>query len=66
MKVEGAVRVLVTIDASGRVVSARADGGPVLLREAAVTAARQAKFAPALVSGQPAPVSGFITYNFSL
>jgi Ca-activated chloride channel family protein len=66
MKVEGAVRVLVTIDASGKVVSARADGGPVLLREAAVAAARQARFTPALVSGQPAPVSGFITYNFSL
>lgn len=66
MKVEGAVRVLVTIDASGKVVSARADGGPVLLREAAVAAARQARFTPALVSGQPGPVSGFITYNFSL
>ena len=66
MKVEGAVRVLVTIDASGKVVSARADGGHVLLREAAVAAARQARFTPALVSGQPAPVSGFITYNFSL
>jgi TonB family protein len=66
MRVEGAVRVVVMVDASGKVISARADGGPVLLREAAVTAARQARFAPALVSGQPAPVSGFITYNFSL
>ena len=66
MRVEGAVRVVVTVDASGKVISARADGGPVLLREAAVAAARQARFAPALVSGQPAPVSGYITYNFSL
>ena len=59
MRIEGAVRVVVTVDASGKVVSARADGGPALLREAAVAAARQARFAPA-------PVSGFITYNFSL
>ncbi|HYO99729.1 MAG TPA: VWA domain-containing protein [Pyrinomonadaceae bacterium] len=66
MRIEGAVRVVVTIDASGRVVSARADSGPLLLREAAVLAARQARFTPALVSGQPAPVSGFITYTFSL
>lgn len=66
MRLEGAVRVLVTIDESGKVVSARAESGHMMLREAAVEAARQARFTPALVSGQPVPISGFITYNFSL
>jgi Ca-activated chloride channel family protein len=66
MRVEGAVKVLVTVDASGRVISARAEGGHALLRESAVNAARQARFAPALVSGQPVAVAGFITYTFSL
>jgi Ca-activated chloride channel family protein len=66
MRAEGVVKVLVTIDESGRVISARAEGGHVLLRESAVSAARQARFTPALVSGQPVAVSGFITYMFSL
>ncbi|HEY9404695.1 MAG TPA: VWA domain-containing protein [Pyrinomonadaceae bacterium] len=66
MRVEGAVRVLVMIDESGRVISARADGGHTLLRDSAVNAARLARFTPALVSGQPVPVTGFITYTFSL
>ena len=66
MRVEGAVKVLVTIDESGRVISARAENGHTLLREPAVAAARQARFTPALVSGQPVAVSGFITYTFSL
>jgi TonB family protein len=66
MRAAGAVRVLVTIDESGRVISARAEGGHVLLREPAVNAARQARFSPALVSGRPVAVSGFITYMFSL
>jgi Ca-activated chloride channel family protein len=66
MRVEGAVKVLVTIDVSGRVISARAESGNVLLRESAVKAARLARFAPALVSGQVVAVTGFITYTFSL
>ncbi len=66
MRAEGMVRVLVTVDEGGRVISARAENGHVLLRESAVNAARQARFTPALVSGRPAAVSGFITYTFSL
>jgi len=66
MRVQGAVKVLVTIDVSGRVISARAESGNVLLREAAVKAALLARFTPALVSGQAVAVSGFITYTFSL
>ncbi len=66
MRVEGAVRILVTVDESGRVISARAEGGHTLLRESALSAARQARFTPLLVSGQPVAFSGFITYMFSL
>lgn len=66
MRVEGMVKVLVVVDESGRVISARAENGHVLLRQSAVNAARLARFTPVLVSGQPVAVSGFITYTFSL
>lgn len=60
----GAVQVQVLIDETGRVVSASAAGGHPLLAPAAVAAARQARFSPTLLSGQPVKVSGIITYNF--
>jgi TonB family protein len=66
MRIEGAVRVQVTIDEGGRVISAHAENGHTLLRESAVSAARQARFTPAVVAGVPVAVSGFITYTFSL
>ncbi|HEX8457730.1 MAG TPA: energy transducer TonB [Pyrinomonadaceae bacterium] len=65
-KVTGVVTVEVVIDVSGKVIGARAVSGPEMLRDAAERAARQAKFTPALLSGQPVRVSGLITYNFSL
>ena len=60
----GAVTVQVLIDEEGRVVSATATGGHPLLQAAAVAAARQARFTPTLLEGQPVKVSGIITYNF--
>ncbi len=65
-KVTGVVTVEVVIDVSGKVIGARAVSGPDMLRDAAERAARQAKFTPALLSGQPVRVSGLINYNFSL
>ncbi|HEY9402930.1 MAG TPA: energy transducer TonB [Pyrinomonadaceae bacterium] len=65
-KMTGVVTVEVVIDVSGKVISARAVSGPDLLRDAAERAARQAKFTPALLSGQPVRVAGIISYNFSL
>jgi protein TonB len=62
----GVVEVQVVIDISGKVISAKAVGGPVLLRDAAEKAALQAKFSPTLLSGQPVKVAGVITYNFSM
>ncbi|MCA1814823.1 MAG: TonB family protein [Acidobacteria bacterium] len=62
----GTVVVEVVIDVSGRVISAKALSGPEMLRAAAEHAALQAKFAPALLSGQPVKITGTINYNFVL
>jgi len=62
--VSGAVKVQVLIDEAGNVVSASALEGHGLLRAAAVSAARGAKFTPTRLSDQPVKVSGVIIYNF--
>lgn len=61
----GPVSVRVLIDERGRVVSARAISGHPLLRRPAADAARRARFAPTVLSGQPVRVSGVITYIFN-
>ncbi len=61
----GQVSVNVTIDENGRVVSANAVSGHPLLKPAAVTAARNARFSPTLLSGTPIRITGVIVYNFS-
>jgi TonB family protein len=60
----GTVTVQVLVDEEGNVVSASAVSGHPLLQQAAVAAAREAKFSPTLLSGQPVKVSGVVTYNF--
>ena len=60
----GAVRVQVTVDEDGNVVSAAAVSGHPLLQAAAVAAARQAKLSPTLLGGKPVKVTGILTYNF--
>ena len=60
----GAVSVQVVISEAGSVISASAVSGHPLLRAAAESAARGARFSPTLLSGQPVKVSGVITYNF--
>lgn len=62
----GTVTVQITVDEQGNVISARATGGHPLLQQAAVAAARQARFSPTMLSGQPVKVNGIITYNFVL
>jgi len=64
VRASGAVNVQVTISESGSVVSASAVSGHPLLRQAAEQAARGARFAPTLLSGQPVSVTGVIVYNF--
>jgi periplasmic protein TonB len=65
-RASGTVTVQILVDESGRVVSASAVSGHPLLQQAAVAAARQARFSPTLLSGQPVKVSGTVTYNFVL
>jgi TonB family protein len=65
-RASGTVTVQVTVDETGRVVSAAAVSGHPLLRAAAVEAARKARFTPTLLSGEPVRVSGVLTYNFAL
>lgn len=60
----GTVVVQVLIDENGSVVSARAVSGHPLLQAVAVAAARQARFSPTKLSGQPVKVTGVIQYNF--
>ena len=66
VKANGMVKVLVTIDVDGTMLSAEAVSGHPLLRSAARTAACKATFTPTLLSGKPVKVTGFITYNFNL
>ncbi len=65
-RASGTVTVQIVVDEGGKVISASAVGGHPLLQQAAVSAARQARFSPTLLSGQPVKVSGVITYNFVL
>jgi TonB family protein len=65
-RAQGTVVVQVTVDEEGYVISARATSGHPLLQQAAVLAARQARFEPTLLEGKPVKVRGVITYNFVL
>jgi protein TonB len=65
MHVEGKVDVQVTIDEDGKVISAKAASGNVLLREAAEKAAWQARFSTTYLSKVPVKVTGVIVYNFT-
>jgi TonB family protein len=63
-KASGSVNVKVIIDERGNVVSAAAISGHPLLRSASEKAARNSKFEPTLLSGQPVKITGIIVYNF--
>ncbi|MFL6209800.1 MAG: energy transducer TonB [Pyrinomonadaceae bacterium] len=62
----GTVLVQIIVDEAGKVVAAQAITGHPLLKPAAVSAARQARFTPTLLDGKPVKVAGLITYNFVL
>jgi len=62
----GMVAVEVSINDHGDVVAAQALTGPVLLRDAAVAAARRWKFKPATRDGQPISSVSTITFNFKM
>jgi TonB family protein len=60
----GAVSVEVIVDEEGKVLTAHAVSGHPLLQASAVAAARQARFTPTKLSGQPVKITGVIIYNF--
>jgi protein TonB len=65
-RASGVVIVAITVDETGKVISAHAVSGPALLQQAATQAAYQARFTPTMLSGQPVKVTGTISYNFTL
>jgi TonB family protein len=65
-RITGTVVVRVLVDESGEVLTAEATSGPALLREAAESAARKARFSPTRLSGEPIKVAGVVTYDFAL
>jgi protein TonB len=64
--VQGTVTLSATVDENGRVVSARALSGPLLLRQAAVDSVKQWKYSPALIDGKPAPSQVTVNVDFKL
>jgi protein TonB len=62
--VEGNVVVRIVIDKAGNVTEAKALSGPMLLRDAAVSALRQRKYAPSKLDGHPISVEMLVTIQF--
>ena len=62
---QGSVTVQILVDETGKVVSAKAANGHILLRQAAVDAALKARFGPTTLTGVPVKVTGIINYNFT-
>ncbi len=60
----GVVIVDVTVDEKGNVVEAKSDYSSVLLRDAAITAARGSKFEPYTFQGKAVKVIGTLVFNF--
>lgn len=65
-KVAGIVRVMATVDENGSVAEAEAVSGSPLLQDAAVNAAKQAKFEPLGRAGRSTRTKTIISYNFQL
>jgi TonB family protein len=64
--IAGVVRVYVITDREGRVITVSRSEGPLILKEAAESAARQWRFQPAVVADKRFGLSGFIEFNFAL
>lgn len=60
----GTVEVKILIGVDGNVIAAASISGHPLLQAAAVNAARDARFAPTKLYGEPVKVVGVIQYNF--
>jgi TonB family protein len=65
-RMTGTVKVDVLVNESGKVETAKAPTGNMMLRQAAADAALKAKFAPTLKAGVPVKVAGYLQYEFKL
>jgi protein TonB len=66
IRAQGPVSVQILVDEQGKVISAQAMSGNLMLISAAKEAAMRARFTPTLLSGTPVKVQGTIIYNFVL
>jgi TonB family protein len=64
VRASGAVSVQVTVDETGKVISAEAVSGHPLLRKAAEDAAKEAEFKPFMLGGKAVTATGILVYNF--
>jgi TonB family protein len=64
--IQGAVIVSANVDVNGKVASAKALSGPLLLRGAAVDSVKQWKYSPGLVDGKPTPSQVTVSVDFKL
>jgi TonB family protein len=65
-RVSGVVKVFITVDEKGLVTKIERSDGPSLLRGAAEIAAKQWKFQPVVIDGKAIPMTGYISFNFTL
>ena len=65
-RIPGEVTISIAVDEDGTVVSARAQSGHPLLRDAAVQAARQWTFEPPKRDGKPTSARGTIVFVFNV
>jgi TonB family protein len=66
LHLEGAVQLMTTVSAAGKITAVKAMSGEPLLAKAAVDAVRQWKYKPYLLNGEPVEVQTQITINFKL
>jgi protein TonB len=64
--IQGTVTVSAIIDEAGKVISARAISGPILLRAAAEDSVKQWKYSPGTVDGKPAISRVTVNLDFKL
>ena len=62
--IEGEVVVDTTISETGKVTTMKVLSGPAVLRQSALDALRQWKYAPSMLNGQPIPVQMTVTIKF--